>query len=60
MTTQRRAAAAFAAPTINLASLVCGLDAYLLSTADKKLPEEAIRLKRRIAKATAKAEAKAA
>ena len=37
-----------------------GLDAYLLSTADKKLPEEAIRLKRRIAKATAKAEAKAA
>jgi large subunit ribosomal protein L28 len=37
-----------------------GLDAYLLSTADNKLAEEAIRLKRRIAKATAKAEAKAA
>src|ERR1044071_5001286 len=37
-----------------------GLDAYLLSTADKKLPDEAIRLKRRIAKAAAKSEAKAA
>ena len=29
MTLERRAAAPFAAPTINLASLVCGLDAYL-------------------------------
>ncbi|HYV88300.1 MAG TPA: 50S ribosomal protein L28 [Candidatus Polarisedimenticolia bacterium] len=37
-----------------------GLDAYLLSTANNKLAEEAIRLKRRIAKAAAKAEAKAA
>ena len=37
-----------------------GLDAYLLGTADNKLAEEAIHLKRRIAKASAKAEAKAA
>jgi large subunit ribosomal protein L28 len=37
-----------------------GLDAYLLSTSNNKLAEEAIRLKRRIAKASAKAEAKAA
>ena len=37
-----------------------GLDAYLLATADKKLPPEALTLKRRVAKATAKAEAKAA
>ena len=29
MTLERRATAGFAAPTINLASLVCGLDAYL-------------------------------
>src|SRR5947209_8073798 len=29
MTMERHAAAALAAPTINLASLVCGLDAYL-------------------------------
>lgn len=31
MTTERRAAAKLAAPTINLASIVCGLDAYLRS-----------------------------
>src|SRR4029077_9658218 len=31
MTTERRAAAKLAAPTINLASLVYGLDAYMLS-----------------------------
>jgi large subunit ribosomal protein L28 len=37
-----------------------GLDAYLLGTANNKLPAEALRLKRRIAKAAAKAEAKAA
>jgi large subunit ribosomal protein L28 len=37
-----------------------GLDAYLLGTADARLPAEAIRLKRRVAKATEKASAKAA
>jgi large subunit ribosomal protein L28 len=37
-----------------------GLDAYLLSVADAKLPAEARRLKRRIEKAGAKAAAKAA
>ena len=31
MTTERRAAAKLAAPTINLASLVFGLDAYMRS-----------------------------
>ena len=31
MTTERRAAAKLAAPTINLASLVYGLDAYMRS-----------------------------
>jgi hypothetical protein len=31
MTTERRAAAKLAAPTINLASVVYGLDAYLRS-----------------------------
>ena len=33
-----------------------GLDAYLLGTPDRKLPEEALRLKRRIKRATAAAE----
>ena len=37
-----------------------GLDAFLLGTADSKLPPEAIRLKRQIAKAAAKASARAA
>lgn len=37
-----------------------GLDAFLLSTANAKLGEEARRLKRRIQKATAKTEAAAA
>jgi large subunit ribosomal protein L28 len=37
-----------------------GLDAYLLATADAKLPAEARRLKRRIEKANAKAAEKAA
>ena len=37
-----------------------GLDAYLLNTADARLPAEARRLKRRIEKAGAKAAAKAA
>jgi large subunit ribosomal protein L28 len=37
-----------------------GLDAYLLSTANAKLPAEARRLKRRIEKAGAKAAQKAA
>jgi large subunit ribosomal protein L28 len=37
-----------------------GLDAFLLGTADSKLPAEAIRLKRRVAKAAEKASAKAA
>jgi large subunit ribosomal protein L28 len=37
-----------------------GLDAYLLATADAKLPAEARRLKRRIEKASAKAAQKAA
>ena len=32
MTTERRAGTKLAAPTINLASLVYGLDAYLRST----------------------------
>jgi large subunit ribosomal protein L28 len=36
-----------------------GLDAYLLATADAKLPVEARRLKRRIAKAADKAQAAA-
>ena|SRR6201996_4937335 len=34
-----------------------GLDAYLLSTSDSKLPLDALRLKRRIEKASAKAAA---
>ena len=37
-----------------------GLDAYLLATPDAKLPAEAIRLKRRVTKATEKAASKAA
>jgi large subunit ribosomal protein L28 len=37
-----------------------GLDAYLLTTSDAKLPAEARRLKRRIEKASAKAAQKAA
>ena len=37
-----------------------GLDAYLLSVSNSKLPEEARRLKRRIEKAAAKTAAKAA
>ncbi len=37
-----------------------GLDAFLLGTADSKLPPEAVRLKRRVAKAAEKASAKAA
>jgi large subunit ribosomal protein L28 len=37
-----------------------GLDAFLLGTADSKLAPEAIRLKRRVAKAAEKAAAKAA
>jgi large subunit ribosomal protein L28 len=37
-----------------------GLDAYLLSVPDAKLPEEARRMKRRIRKATEKAESRAA
>lgn len=32
-----------------------GLDAYLLSTSDSKLPEEALTLKRKVKKATAAA-----
>jgi large subunit ribosomal protein L28 len=36
-----------------------GLDAFLLGTADAKLPEDARRLKRRIAKAKARTEAAA-
>ncbi len=36
-----------------------GLDAYLLKTANAKLPEEAVKLKRRIKKAAARAEARA-
>ena len=37
-----------------------GLDAFLLSTRDAKLPVDAVRLKRRIERARAKAAAKAA
>ncbi|SRR5258708_1791274 len=37
-----------------------GLDAYLLGTSDTKLPDSAVRLKRRVARAKAKREAKAA
>lgn len=36
-----------------------GIDAYLLKTSDAKLPPEAIKLKRRIKKAAARAEARA-
>ena len=37
-----------------------GLDSYLLTTPDAKLPAEALRLKRRVAKASEKAAGKAA
>jgi len=37
-----------------------GLDAFLLSTSDVKLPEEAVKVKRRLKKALAAKEAKAA
>ncbi|MBI1777141.1 MAG: 50S ribosomal protein L28 [Proteobacteria bacterium] len=37
-----------------------GLDAFLLDTSDTKLPDAAIRLKRRVQRAKAKREAKAA
>jgi large subunit ribosomal protein L28 len=37
-----------------------GIDAFLLGTPDSKLPAEAIRLKRRVVRATEKASAKAA